>query len=93
MELLWTSSFTRAYKRLARRNAGIHAKISDTLEQLASDPFHPRLRTHKLTGELESVWACSVDYDFRVLFEFVKNPETGADELLLLTMGTHDEVY
>lgn len=34
-----------------------------------------------------------VDYDNRILFEFVQNPESGEEEILLLTMGTHDDVY
>jgi len=34
-----------------------------------------------------------VDYQYRILFEFVRNPESGEEEILLLTIGTHDEVY
>jgi mRNA-degrading endonuclease YafQ of YafQ-DinJ toxin-antitoxin module len=34
-----------------------------------------------------------VDYDNRILFEFVQNPESDEEEILLLTLGTHDEVY
>jgi mRNA-degrading endonuclease YafQ of YafQ-DinJ toxin-antitoxin module len=68
-------------------------RIERTLKQLAEDPFHPTLHSHKLKGELAGAWACTVDYDNRVLFEFVRNPESGEEEILLLTMGTHDEVY
>jgi mRNA-degrading endonuclease YafQ of YafQ-DinJ toxin-antitoxin module len=57
------------------------------------DPFHPSLHSHKLKGELAGAWACSVDYENRILFEFVQNPESGEEEILLLTMGSHDEVY
>jgi mRNA-degrading endonuclease YafQ of YafQ-DinJ toxin-antitoxin module len=46
-----------------------------------------------LKGDLAGVWACTVDYDNRILFEFVQNPESGEEEIHLLTMGTHDEVY
>jgi mRNA-degrading endonuclease YafQ of YafQ-DinJ toxin-antitoxin module len=68
-------------------------RIERTLKQLAEDPFHPTLHSHKLKGELAGAWACTVDYDNRVLFEFVRNPESGEEEILLLTIGTHDEVY
>lgn len=51
------------------------------------------LHSHKLKGELAGAWACTVDYDNRILFEFAQNPESGEEEILLLTMGTHDEVY
>ncbi|HAZ28110.1 TPA: type II toxin-antitoxin system mRNA interferase toxin, RelE/StbE family [Candidatus Acetothermia bacterium] len=63
------------------------------LEILVEDPFHPSLRTHRLKGELAGVWACTVDYRNRLLFEIVRNPSSGAEEILLLTMGTHEEVY
>jgi len=48
------------------------------------------LHTHKLKGELSGVWACTVDYDNRILFELVKNSEE--EEIFLLTLGSHDEV-
>ena len=35
----------------------------------------------------------TVDYDNCILFEFAQNPESGEEEILLLTMGTRDEVY
>ena len=78
---------------MTRRHPEMKDKIEDVLRQLAEDPFHPSLHSHKLKGELAGVWACTVDYDNRILFEFVHNPDTEEDEILLLTMGTHDEVY
>jgi mRNA-degrading endonuclease YafQ of YafQ-DinJ toxin-antitoxin module len=44
-----------------------------------------------LKGDLDGVWACSVGRDLRVLFEFIMVDET--EKLLLLTVGSHDEVY
>jgi mRNA-degrading endonuclease YafQ of YafQ-DinJ toxin-antitoxin module len=60
-------------------------------ELLAEDAFDPRLKTHKLRGELEGSWACSAGYDLRILFEFVQHE--GAEAISLQTVGTHDEVY
>jgi mRNA-degrading endonuclease YafQ of YafQ-DinJ toxin-antitoxin module len=34
-----------------------------------------------------------VEYDCRIVFDFVKNPELGDEEILLLDIGSHDEVY
>jgi len=50
--------------------------------------FNPKLRTHKLTGRLEGLWAFSVAYDCRVIFRFLTK-----DEVLLIDIGGHDEVY
>lgn len=91
--LVWSSSFVQALKRKVRRQPGLRNRVEQTLRQLADDPFYPSLHTHKLTGQLSGTWACSVGYDVRILFEFVDNPESGEEEILLLTVGSHDEVY
>ena len=67
--------------------------IEQTLFQLVEDPFHPSLRTHKLKGDLGEVWSCSIDYSYRILFEFVNDTQNGEEVILLLNLGTHDEVY
>ena len=57
------------------------------LRRLAVDPHDPVLRTHRLKGELDGYWACTVDDDLRLLFRWQK------DELFLVNLGTHDQVY
>lgn len=57
------------------------------LRRFAADPRDPVLRTHKLRGELEGYWAFSVDRDLRVLFRWE------GDEVFLVNLGSHDEVY
>ena len=91
--LVWSSGFTGAFRRTVRRQPGLRTTIERALRQLAEDPFQPALHSHKLKGELTGAWACTVDYDNRILFEFVQGPESGEEEIHLLTMGTHDEVY
>jgi mRNA interferase YafQ len=67
------------------------ASIEATLEQLSADTSHPSLRTHKLRGPLSGCWACGAGYDLRVVFEFAQHD--GEEAILLLALGTHDEVY
>ena len=61
------------------------------LEQLAADSTHPSLRSHKLRGSLAGCWACNAGYDLRIVFEYVQHE--GREAILLLAMGTHDQVY
>lgn len=68
-------------------------RVERALNRLSEDAFDPSLSTHKLKGQFEGVWASSIDYDYRILFEFVTNEESDEEEILLLTLGTHDEVY
>ncbi len=91
--LVWGSSFKRAVKRTVRRHPQWRKRIADTLDALAADPFNPQLDTHKLKGELAGLWACTVEYDCRIVFEFVKHPQTGDQEILLIDIGSHEEVY
>ena len=74
--LVWSSGFTHAFRRAVRRRPGLRARIDCAIRQLAEDPFHPSLHSHKLKGELAGVWACTVDYDNCILFEFVQSPES-----------------
>lgn len=93
-EIAWSPKSLRAFKRMVRQNPQLRSMIEKTLEQLAVDPFHSTLKTHKLSGEFAGIWACSIDYSYRILFEFVPNSEEGKeDAVLLLNLGDHDHVY
>mgnify|MGYP000051841798 CR=1 FL=1 len=93
IKLAWASSFRRALKRHARHNQIRQTRVFEALDQLAQDPFHLTLKTHKLSGELKGLWACSVEYDCRIVFAFEPDPDTGEDMIVLIDLGTHDEVY
>ncbi|MEG3437637.1 type II toxin-antitoxin system mRNA interferase toxin, RelE/StbE family [Pannus brasiliensis CCIBt3594] len=93
MKIGWTPRSLRSFKRLIRKSPNLRIPIERTLRQLSEDPFHPSLHTHKLKGDLSDVWSCSIDYSYRILFEFADNVEDGEETILLLNVGTHDEVY
>ena len=92
-ELIWGTSFKRALKKTVRQRPELTQKIEKALGRLADDPFDPSLRTHKLKGELAGSWACTVEYDCRIVFDFVHNPQTEQEDILLFDIGKHDEVY
>lgn len=91
--LVWGSSFARACKRITRGKPHMSWRVREVLLQLSEDPFDPKLRTHKLKGKLSGSWACWIDYEYRIVFDFVTNPATDEEEILLADAGTHDEVY
>ena len=68
-------------------------RLADRLKLLSADPFHPSLKTHKLKGKLSGVWSCTVEYDCRIVFNFQTNSDTDEEEMLLIDVGSHDEVY
>jgi addiction module RelE/StbE family toxin len=89
--LLRSTAFVRAARRLLKRQPETAEGLQATLELLAADAFHPQLKTHKLKGDLAGSWACSAAYDLRIIFDFVE--QEGAEAILLLSAGTHDQVY
>ena len=91
--LVFGSSFKRAFKNYIKKRPDLKLKIEEKLRLLAANPYNPVLRTHKLKGNLLGCWACSVEYDCRIVFSFEKNQKTQTDEILLIDIGTHDEVY
>lgn len=93
MELVWSPGFTRSLKRLVRQSPNLKLPVLQTLNQLQEDISHPSLRTHKLKGDLSDRYACSINYSDRIVFKIVKNDDSGDEEILLLALGSHDEVY
>ncbi|NJL91806.1 MAG: type II toxin-antitoxin system mRNA interferase toxin, RelE/StbE family [Coleofasciculaceae cyanobacterium SM2_1_6] len=88
----WTPKSLRAYKRLVRQNPQLRVPMEETLRQLAIDPFHPTLKTHKLSGEFDGIWSASINYSYRVLFKFNIGKQS-ENAIILLNLGNHDDVY
>lgn len=92
-KLVWDNSFRRAFKGCTRNDRNLQDRIFDTLDDLVADPVLPKLKTHKLKGRLDGLWACSVDYDCRIIFFFASDPQEDEDAIVLVDIGSHDEVY
>ncbi|MFQ4135432.1 type II toxin-antitoxin system YafQ family toxin [Nodosilinea sp. PGN35] len=88
MEVSFSSPFKRVFKKRIKGNAELEARFWQKLEQFTADPFHPSLKTHKLSGKLKDLWSFSVDYDARVIFYFTED-----DKAVFIDIGSHDEVY
>jgi mRNA interferase YafQ len=87
------SSFKRSFKRLTRKNPQLQDKVMEILELLSNDPFTPSLKSHKLAGQMDGLWSCSVNYDCRIIFTFKQDLDTNQDFIVLIDIGSHDDVY
>jgi mRNA interferase YafQ len=92
-KLVLTPKFTRAYRASTRRDRALQVGIETVLKQIQEDVFAPSLGTHKLSGVLSGLWACSCGYDCRIVFSLESDPDTAEEIIVLLDIGTHDEVY
>ena len=88
IEVGFSASFKRAFKKRLKNQADTEAKFWKTVEMFVNDPYDPRLKTHKLSGQLKDLWSFRVEYDVRVIFYFVEETK-----VVFVDIGTHDEVY
>lgn len=57
--LLRSSTFVRATKQFLKKHPSLVGDLQTALTLLEADAFHPKLKTHKLKGNLIGLWACS----------------------------------
>lgn len=91
--LVLTPKFKRAFRKFVKRNAELQKRIEDTLIQMEADVFVANLGTHKLSGTLDGLQSCSCGYDCRIVFSIEQNTELDGEVIVLLDIGTHNEVY
>ena len=92
-KIVISSKFKRAFRKFVRRNKQLQTRIEKTITQLSDDIFNPFLGTHKLEGKLAGLLSCSCGYDCRIIFAIETDEESNETLIVLLDIGTHDEVY
>jgi len=92
-EFVLTPKFKRVFRKFVKRNKKLQKRIEETLEYMQKDVFAAHLGTHKLGGELSGLYACVCGYDCRIVFSVERNKEISSEVIVLLDIGTHDEVY
>lgn len=88
INITWDQGFKRSYKKKFKSDSEVKKRFWKTLKSFSINPFNPLLKTHKLTGRLQGLWAFSVSNDCRIIFRFLSD-----NEILLIDIGSHDEVY
>lgn len=84
MKIYYSSKFAKEYKRLPLR-VKIAAERKEKI--FRENPRDPRLKTHKLTGKLKEYYSFSIDYQYRIIFEFQEK-----SIIWFHSVGTH-EIY
>jgi addiction module RelE/StbE family toxin len=87
--LVWTAYFTRAAGKFTAQHPELRARFSAVLRDLENDPFQPHLKFHHLTGKLKGIQAVSLTHSYRITLTVMITEK----EIVLLDIGSHDEVY
>ena len=88
IEIAFYPSFIKNFKKRTKNNRILLERFAEKLNIFKNDPFDPRLKTHKLTGELKDLYSFSIDYELRIIFCFYES-----NKVIFTDIGTHDEVY
>jgi len=87
--LVTTRHFERRARKFLRKHPDLKSAFSKTLEQLQRNPLEPSLKLHGLTGKLVGLQAIGITHSYRI----VLTVKITQQEIILLDVGTHVEVY
>lgn len=87
--LIFTESYEKIERRFFKRHPDLLDRYHKTLALLELDPFHPSLRLHALQGHLTGLYAVSMNLQYRLTLEL----EIREQEILLVSVGSHGEIY
>ena len=87
--LEYSKNFVKKVARFLKKHPDLKDKLYKTFEFLEKNPFHPSLRLHKLSGVLKEFYSISLDMKYRIIIDLIIEDE----KIILLDIGTHDEVY
>ena len=81
--------FLRQARKFFRKHPTLKEKFAGIVKDLQADPFQPKLSLHPLAGKLAGLHAVSLTYSYRVTLTLLISEK----EIVLLDIGSHDEVY
>jgi mRNA-degrading endonuclease YafQ of YafQ-DinJ toxin-antitoxin module len=88
-KLVYTESYIRRASKFLKQHSEIHKQYRKTLELLELNPYHPSLRLHRLKGRLIGLSSVSINISYRIVIDLIIE----GDEILLVNIGKHDQVY
>ncbi len=81
--------FLRQARKFFRKHPDLKTRFVKVVSDLQKDPFHPHLELHPLSGKLSGCHAVSLTCSYRVTLTLLITEK----EIILLDIGSHDEVY
>jgi addiction module RelE/StbE family toxin len=87
VKVLYSARFKKKLKNLIKSRRELGAEIGEIIQLLLDDPKNLGLRLHKLNDDLGEYWSVAVNDDLRIVFYYLGNT------VVLLNIGTHEEVY
>ena len=87
--LILPDTYLKKEKSFLKKHSDLKEKYKKTLLFLKANPHHPSLRLHKLKGTFKEYHSVSISMNYRIVLELLITDE----EIVLLNIGSHGEVY
>ncbi len=88
-KLVFPESYIRRVRKFLKKHPEVHGQYRKALELLELNPYHPSLRLHSLQGNLSGLSSVSINISYRIVLELIID----GNEILLINIGKHDQVY
>ena len=88
-KLIFTDTYLKKEKKFIKKHPELKERYKKTLSLLMDNPHHPSLRLHKLQGKLSKYYSISITMSYRIVLDLIITDK----EIILLDIGSHDEVY
>lgn len=82
MDVAYTPQFRRQFRKLSEP---LQEETLEKIATFANPKNHARLKVHKLHGPWKGTYSFSVNYRFRIIFEWEKEGKSA----ILLAIGDH----
>ena len=88
-QLIYTDQYIRKAAKFIRHHPDALNQYAKTLELLEVNPHHPSLRLHNLKGRLNGLQRVSINLKYRISLDMIVTD----NEIILVNVGDHDQVY
>jgi addiction module RelE/StbE family toxin len=84
-----SEQFLRQARKFFKKHPDLKPRFATVLAALQQDPFQASLGLHPLSGRLAGCHAVRLTYSYRITLTLLITEQ----EIILLDIGSHDEVY
>ena len=85
----FTNHYNKKVKKILKKHPELIGKYKKTIKLLEKNYQDPSLKLHKLHGKFKDFHAVSINYEVRIILIL----KVIADKIVLIDIGTHDEMY
>lgn len=88
-QLVFTETYLKREKEFLQKHKELIPAYKKVLRLLELNPEHPSLRLHKLKGKFKETYSISITMQYRIILKF----SVAGNEIVLIDIGSHDDVY